>query len=50
MGKIYIKIPLEFEKFYLSDTVVLLKKMLYGLKQVVMAFYRNFSSQHKMLG
>jgi hypothetical protein len=31
--KIYIKIPLGFEKFYSSDTVLLLKKMLYGLKQ-----------------
>ena len=36
--KIYIKIPLGFEKFYSSNTVLLLKKMLYGLKQVAMAF------------
>jgi hypothetical protein len=35
--KIYIKIPLGFEKFYSSNTVLLLKKMLYGLKQVVMS-------------
>jgi hypothetical protein len=39
--KIYIKIPLGFEKFYSSNTVLLLKKMLYGLKQEVMAFYRK---------
>jgi hypothetical protein len=39
--KIYIKIPLGFEKFYSSNTVLLLKKMLYGLKQVAMAFYRK---------
>jgi hypothetical protein len=39
--KICIKIPLGFEKFYLSNTVLLLKKMLYGLKQAAMAFYRK---------
>ena len=39
--KIYIKIPLGFEKFYLSNTVLLLKKMLNGLKQAAMAFYRK---------
>jgi hypothetical protein len=38
---IYIKIPLGFEGFYPSDTVLLLKKMLYGLKQAAMAFYRK---------
>jgi hypothetical protein len=36
--KIYMKILLGFEKFYSSDTVLLLKKTLYGLKQVAMAF------------
>jgi hypothetical protein len=37
--KIYIiKIPLGFEKFYSSKTVHLLNEMLYGLKQVAMAF------------
>ncbi len=39
--KIYIKILLGFEKFYSSDTVILLKKMHFGLKQTVMAFYRK---------
>jgi hypothetical protein len=37
--KIYIKIPLGFEKFYLREIVLLLKKTLYGLKQAAMAFY-----------
>jgi hypothetical protein len=39
--KIYIKIVLGFEKFYSSDTVLMLKKMLYGLKQAAMAVYRK---------
>ncbi len=39
--KIYIKIPLGFEEFYDNDTVLLLKKCLYGLKQAAMAFYRK---------
>jgi hypothetical protein len=39
--KIYIKIPLGFEEFYDNNTVLLLKKYLYGLKQAVMAFYRK---------
>ena len=30
--KIFIKIPLGFEEFYDNDTVLLLKKCLYGLK------------------
>jgi hypothetical protein len=39
--KIYIKILLGFEKFYSSNTVLLLKKMLHGLKQAAMGFYRK---------
>jgi hypothetical protein len=39
--KIYIKILLGYEKFYSSNTVLLLKKMLNCLKQVVMAFNRK---------
>jgi hypothetical protein len=31
---------LRFEKFYDNDTVLLLNKCLYGLKQAVMEFYR----------
>ncbi len=30
-----------FEQFYPSNTVLLLKKMLYGLKQATIAFYRK---------
>jgi hypothetical protein len=38
--KIYI-IPLRFEEFYNNNTVLWLKKCLYGLEQAVMAFYRK---------
>ncbi len=36
--KIYIKIPLVFEEFYDNNTVLLLKKCLYRLKQLTIAF------------
>ncbi len=39
--KIYIKVPLGFKEFNNDNTVLLLKKCLYGLNQVVMAFYRK---------
>ena len=39
--KIYIKITLGFEEFYDNNTVLLLKKCLYGFKQAAMAFYRK---------
>ncbi len=39
--KIYIKILLGFEKFYSSDTVLMLNKTLYGLKQAAITFYRK---------
>jgi hypothetical protein len=45
--KIYIKIPLGFRQFYPSDTVLLLKKTLYGLKQVAMAFYSKLLAATK---
>jgi hypothetical protein len=32
---------LGFEKFYSRNTVLLLKKTLYSLKQAAMAFYRK---------
>ncbi len=38
--KVYIKTPLGFKEFYDRNTVLLLKKTLYGLKQAAMAFYR----------
>ncbi len=49
-GKIYIKIPLRFEGFYPSDTVLLLKKMLYRLKQAAMAFYRKLLATTQNIG
>jgi hypothetical protein len=48
--KIYIKFPLRFEKFYLSDTVLLLKKTLYSIKQAVMAFYRKLLVSMQNIG
>jgi hypothetical protein len=48
--KIYIKIPLGFEQFYPSDTVLLLKKTLYGFKQAVMAFNRKLLAATKNIG
>ncbi len=48
--KIYIRIPLGFEQFYPSNTVLLLKKMLNGLEQVAMAFYRKLLVATKNIG
>jgi hypothetical protein len=48
--KIYIKIPLGFEEFYVNDTVLLLKKCLYGLKQAAMAFYRRILATATKIG
>jgi hypothetical protein len=48
--KIYIKIPLGFKEFYDNDTVLLLKKCLYGLKQAVMAFYRKLFAIASKIG
>jgi hypothetical protein len=50
MQKIYIKIPLGFEEFYNDDTVLLLKKCLYELKQVAMAFYRKLLAAASKIG
>ncbi len=36
---IYMKVPHGFETFYLDDVVLKLKKCIYGLKQVAMAFW-----------
>ncbi len=46
----YIKIPLGFEEFYDRDTVLLLKKTLYGLKQAAMAFYRKLLAATANIG
>jgi hypothetical protein len=48
--KIYIKIPLGFEEFYDDDTVLLLKKCLYRLKQAAMAFYRKLLAAASKIG
>jgi hypothetical protein len=48
--KIFIKIPLGFEEFYDNDTVLLLKKCLYGLKQAAMAFYRKLLAAASKIG
>jgi hypothetical protein len=39
-----------FEEFYNEDTVLLLKKGLYGLKQVAMAFYRKLLASDAIIG
>jgi hypothetical protein len=48
--KIYIMIPLGFEEIYDNDTVLLLKKCLYGLKQAAMAFYRKLLAAATKIG
>jgi hypothetical protein len=48
--KIYIKIPLEFKEFYDDDTVLLLKKCLYGLKQAAIVFYRKLLAAASKIG
>ncbi len=39
--KIHMKIPKGFEKYYPAESVLLLLKCLYGLKQAVKAFWRQ---------
>jgi hypothetical protein len=48
--KDYIKIPLGSEEFYDHNTVLLLKKTLYGLKQATMAFYRKLLAATANIG
>jgi hypothetical protein len=48
--KVYIKIPLGFEEFYDRNTVLLLKKTLYRLKQAAMAFYRKLLAATANIG
>jgi hypothetical protein len=48
--KIYIKIPLGFEEFYDNNTVLLLRKCLYGLKQAAIAFYRKLLAAATKIG
>jgi hypothetical protein len=48
--KIYIKITLGFREFYDDNTILLLKKCLYGLKQAAMAFYRKLHAGASKIG
>ncbi len=48
--KVHIKVLLGFKEFYDKDTALLLKKILYGLKQAVMAFYRKLLAATANIG
>jgi hypothetical protein len=48
--KIYIEIPLGFKEFYDNNTVLLLKKCLYGLKQAAMVFYGKLLAAATKIG
>jgi hypothetical protein len=48
--KIYIKVPLRFKELFDNDTVLPLKKCLYGLKQASMAFYRKLFAVARNIG
>jgi len=39
--KIYISVPIDFEKYYDTNDVLLLNRTLYGLKQSAKPFYRQ---------
>ena len=43
--KVFVKVPKGFEEFYPKDTVLLLKKTLYGLKQAAKAFYQKLLAE-----
>ncbi len=47
---IYMKVPQGFEKFYLDEVVLKLKKCIYGLKQAMMAFWRQLLLCMKSMG
>jgi hypothetical protein len=48
--EIYMKVPRGFEKFYPDDVVLKLKKCIYGLKQAMMAFWRQLLLCMKSMG
>ena len=48
--KVFVKVPRGFEEFYPKDTVLLLKKTLYGLKQAAKAFYRKLLAEERNIG
>jgi hypothetical protein len=48
--KIHMKIPKGFEKHFPAESVVLLLKYLYGLKQAAKTFWRQLSCAAKAMG
>jgi hypothetical protein len=48
--KIHMKIPKRFEKHFLAESVLLLSKCLYGLKQAAKAFWRQLLRATKEMG
>ena len=47
---IYMKVSRGFDKFYPDDVVFKLKKCIYGLKQALMAFWRQLLLCMKSMG
>jgi hypothetical protein len=48
--KIHMKIPQGFKKHFPAESVILLLKCLYGLKQAAKAFWRQLLQAAKALG
>ncbi len=48
--KIHMKIPIGFEKHFPAESVLLLLKCLYGLKQAAKAFWRQLLCAAKAMG
>ena len=47
---VFVKVPKRFEEIYPKDTVLLLKKTLYDLKQAAKAFYRKLRAAARNIG
>lgn len=48
--KLYLKIPEGFEEFYNKDDILYLKRTIYVLKQVAMAFWKELLHASKKMG
>ncbi len=48
--KIHMKIPRGFKKYFSAESVILLLKCLYGLKQAAKAFWRQLLCAAKRVG
>ena len=48
--KIYMEVPERCESKYLENTVLLLQKTLYGLKQTAMAFWKKLLTVMRKMG